>query len=304
MVAGCFDAERARHAGAVTANLLTGLGVDEYLTRMDDAGRRGLLTDALGSTIALTDDSGALLTEYTYDPFGATSVSGEASANPFQYTGREHDGATGLYFYRTRYYSPTLHRFISEDRLEVEPWETNLYAYVGNDPVSFVDPYGEATTRPMPRPLPGWAGVLVAGLAILAMLLQYLIDMLLSQLAASGSGQDAGSGQGATPAAGPSPDADAAGKDGGAGSPTPSLGRPGSGAPEFPGGEAARDEVFKGLSQGGQPFSPKGKPYPGTAVTRPDGTFVGERTSADGTPTIDLKLPGQKQIELKFPTAY
>ena len=36
--------------------------------------------------------------------------------NPFQYTGREND-ATGLYYYRARYYSPTLRRFISEDPL-------------------------------------------------------------------------------------------------------------------------------------------------------------------------------------------
>jgi RHS repeat-associated protein len=134
--------------GVATANLLTGLGIDEYLTRTDSEGRSSLLTDALGSTIALTDDAGVVVAEYTYDPFGATTTTGAASGNPFQYTGRERDGATGLYHYRTRYYSPTLHRFISEDQRETEPWETNLYAYVGNDPISFVDPYGK-------RPWPG-----------------------------------------------------------------------------------------------------------------------------------------------------
>jgi RHS repeat-associated protein len=38
------------------------------------------------------------------------------SANPAQYTGRENDG-TGLYYYRGRYYSPTLQRFASQDPL-------------------------------------------------------------------------------------------------------------------------------------------------------------------------------------------
>ncbi|MGE5894357.1 MAG: RHS repeat-associated core domain-containing protein [bacterium] len=53
-------------------------------------------------------------TQYTYDPFGNVTISGEASDNPFQYTGRENDG-TGLYYYRARYYSPDMQRFISED---------------------------------------------------------------------------------------------------------------------------------------------------------------------------------------------
>ncbi len=46
--------------GAVVANLLTGLGVDEVFTRTDGAGRRTLLPDALGSTLSLSDDSGNL----------------------------------------------------------------------------------------------------------------------------------------------------------------------------------------------------------------------------------------------------
>jgi hypothetical protein len=142
---------------------------------------------------------------------------------------------------------------------------------------------------------------------LLMRFLQMLFDAMNAAWAAmaaqgSGSGEGAGAGTGGAPAAGSAPGDDAAGRDGGAS--TPSLGRPGPGALEFPGGEAGRDKVFEDLSQGGQPFNPKGKPYPGTAVTRPDGTFVGKRTSADGVPTIDLKLPGQKQIELKFPRQY
>ncbi len=74
---------------AATAHLLTGLGIDEYFARSDVAGRRTLLTDALGSTVVLADDAGALQTQYAYEPFGATTASGAADANVFQYTGRE-----------------------------------------------------------------------------------------------------------------------------------------------------------------------------------------------------------------------
>jgi RHS Repeat len=76
----------------VVANLLVGLGIDEYLIRTDTSGSSHFLSDALGSTVALSDGTGALPTTYTYAPFGAASPSGSVSANAFDYTGRENDG--------------------------------------------------------------------------------------------------------------------------------------------------------------------------------------------------------------------
>jgi RHS repeat-associated protein len=211
---------------STTANLLTGLGIDEYLTRTDADGRRAFLTDALGSTIALTDDTGAVVTEYTYDPFGSTISTGVASANPFQYTGRERDTATGLYYYRTRYYSSGLHRFISEDRIEITPWEANLYTYVGNDPVNFVDPYGEFN-------MGGVAAVMYVGLLTVIAILMAIIMYLIEQMAkggGSGSGSGGASGGGApSPAPAPAP---APGGGGG-----PGGGPPGPTPPAPPGAD-------------------------------------------------------------------
>ncbi len=99
-----------------TARMLTGLNIDEYFERTDSSGTLSYLTDMLGSTMALADSSGALDTNYTYEPFGATTVNG-SSGNPYQFTGREND-STGLYYYRARYYSPTLQRFVSQDPME------------------------------------------------------------------------------------------------------------------------------------------------------------------------------------------
>jgi RHS repeat-associated protein len=123
------------------ANLLTG-GIDQSFTRSDPTGQRSFLTDALGSTVALTDQAGAVKTSYTYEPFGKTTATGEANANPQRYTGREDDG-TGLYYYRARYYHPGLQRFISEDPTGFSAGDTNLYAYVGNNPTNLTDPSGE-----------------------------------------------------------------------------------------------------------------------------------------------------------------
>ncbi len=127
--------------GTPSANLLTG-GIDEVFSRANTSATQSLLTDGLGSTVALLDSAGLPQTEYTYEPFGNTGTSGPASANSSQYTGRENDG-TGLYYYRARYYSPTLQRFISEDPAEFGGGDSNLYAYVSNSPSNFTDPSGE-----------------------------------------------------------------------------------------------------------------------------------------------------------------
>ncbi len=127
-------------AGAPSANLLTGLGIDEYFRRTDASGASSYLTDALGSTLALANPAGGLATSYTYDPFGSTTVSG-SSTNPFQFTGRENDG-TGLYYYRARYYSSTAERFIAQDPLGFGGGDANIYAYAFNSPIDYIDPTG------------------------------------------------------------------------------------------------------------------------------------------------------------------
>jgi RHS repeat-associated protein len=128
-----------------TANLLDG-GVDELFTRTDPSGSFTPLQDALGTTIALIDANGNIQTTYSYDPFGNTTVSGAASSNPAQYTGRENEN-NGLYYYRARYYSPILHRFINEDPLGFAGSGANLYMYAEDNPVNFSDSFGLSSTE-------------------------------------------------------------------------------------------------------------------------------------------------------------
>lgn len=130
-----------KNGATVTANLLTGLGIDEFFTRTDGVGVRALLPDALGSTVALGDNTGTLQTQYTYEPFGFTSQTGAASTNSYKFTGREDDG-TGLLYYPARYYHPRLQRFIAEDPIGFNGGDPNLYGYVRGNPLGYVDPYG------------------------------------------------------------------------------------------------------------------------------------------------------------------
>jgi RHS repeat-associated protein len=128
--------------GSPTANVLTGLGVDELFQRTEGATIRTFLSDALGSTVALADSAGVVQTSYTYAPYGAATVTGSASNNTSQYTGRENDN-DGLYYYRARYYHPVMSRFVSEDPIGFGGGDPNLYRYAVGSPTNFTDPSGQ-----------------------------------------------------------------------------------------------------------------------------------------------------------------
>ena len=153
-----YDGQNAaqEQQGGTFNNLLSGLEIDQIYARTDTPGRLYFLRDALNSTIALTDSNGAVQQRYHYDPYGnyTTQNSGGGIANPYMYTGREDDG-TGMYYYRERYYSPALQRFISEDPIGLAGGQ-NVYAYVGGDPISFTDPQGLQQTTPGSPGIPCW----------------------------------------------------------------------------------------------------------------------------------------------------
>ncbi len=152
----------------VLANILSSPSIDEYLMRTDIISgiTSDFLPDALGSVLALTDTAGVVRTEYTYEPFGQSTITGDPNSNPFQFSGRENDN-TGLYYYRARYYYPPIQRFITEDPVlsasnpdiymvptfRIAPALLHAYAYVTNNPLNFKDPSG---TVEVPALLKWW----------------------------------------------------------------------------------------------------------------------------------------------------
>lgn len=133
----------AELTGAIpSATYIRGLSIDEPYIRKESSDEF-YEADAVGTSVVLTNASGASQTTYTYEPFGNTTRTGTPSSNAFEYTGRENDG-TGLYYYRSRFYSPRLQRFLAQDPVELQSGDTNLYSYVRNRPTAFTDPYEEA----------------------------------------------------------------------------------------------------------------------------------------------------------------
>jgi len=144
-----------------SANLLGGLGAHEFFTRSDQAdGTLTLLTDQLRSTLALTDSSASVVTQYAYDPFGDTTASGASSTNPYQFTAHEND-SDGNYYNVSRYFSPSFDRYTSQTALGFRSANLNLYLYQGGDPVNLPDSSGLSWRRIIPTYGdwcgPGWS---------------------------------------------------------------------------------------------------------------------------------------------------
>jgi RHS repeat-associated protein len=162
-----YDGWREVHTttgATINSTYLNGLGLDERYARTQSGTTLTFLPDAVGSTVNLVSPGGAMTGTFTYEPYGSSTQSG-ADNTQFRYTGREEDG-TGLMYYRNRYYSPRLSRFVSEDPIGLAGGD-NLYAYVGGDPLGLRDPLGEhAIVAPILILAGGWSAY--KGLSALA----------------------------------------------------------------------------------------------------------------------------------------
>jgi len=133
--------EEVDQAGNLLMRYIQGKGMDEPLEEMRSGSTSYYEADGLGSVTSLSDSLGMIADTYVYDSYGKLAASTGTVINPLQYTAREFDLETGIYFYRARYYNQNIGRFLNEDSLRLKAG-INFYTYVHNNPVAHKDPSG------------------------------------------------------------------------------------------------------------------------------------------------------------------
>ncbi len=127
--------------GKQTAFYIHGPNIDEPLSAEIKNTRIYYHADGLGSITTLTNHMGHKVQQYDYDSFGNIKSTPFWIKQPYTYTGREYDYDTGLYYYRARYYDPSIGRFTTRDPIGFGGG-INRYSYVNNSPLNYVDPLG------------------------------------------------------------------------------------------------------------------------------------------------------------------
>ena len=153
------DSEIAEYdgtSGALQRRFVPGAGIDDDIAMVTASGTKTFFhQDKLGSVVAMSDTSGNLAEgPYTYDAFGNGAPT---TGVPFKYTGRRLDPETGLYFYRARYYSPGIGRFLQPDSIGYGDDLNNLM-YVHDDPSDLTDPSGNEAVDEENRLDPNFGG--------------------------------------------------------------------------------------------------------------------------------------------------
>ena len=106
-----------------------------------------------GDVIAIVDKDAQTVAKYSYDAWGVCTISqdssdcGIATVNPFRYRGYYYDSEIGMYYLQTRYYDPSVGRFVNGDNPVLESAagiirECNIYMYCNNCPIMGSDSYG------------------------------------------------------------------------------------------------------------------------------------------------------------------
>ncbi|WP_287399889.1 RHS repeat-associated core domain-containing protein [Nitrosomonas sp. H1_AOB3] len=127
--------------GTLLRRYVHGPGVDEPLVWYEGTtttNKTWLYQDQLGSVIGTANSAGTSTAIHSYGPYGEPNI---ATGIRFRYTGQQFLGSLNLYYYKARFYSPALGRFLQTDPIGTAD-DLNLYAYVGNNPINFNDPSG------------------------------------------------------------------------------------------------------------------------------------------------------------------
>lgn len=106
--------------------------------------------DQLGSIRAVVNaDTGFVAQAIHYDEFGKVLADSNPGFQPFGFAGGHFDYETGLVRFGARDYDAEVGRWLSKDPILFAGGDGNLYSYVANDPINWIDPSGEFLVAPI-----------------------------------------------------------------------------------------------------------------------------------------------------------
>ena len=136
-VVGVYDAN-----GTMTTRYIYGSGLIGFETGSGESYYYNF--DLMGNTREVTDSTGAIVSSYSYMPFGEAISEEGVVSNPFRFGGEMGimTDSTGLIHMRARHYDPQIGRFTSLDPLGIYGGDHNFYRYAFNSAPNFDDPEG------------------------------------------------------------------------------------------------------------------------------------------------------------------
>lgn len=112
------------------------------LAKIDTTGTYYYHNDHLGTPQKMTDSTGTVVWAADYKPFGEATATVSSITNNLRFPGQYYDAETGLNYNYFRDYNPVIGRYIESDPIGILDGANHLYAYVGNNPVNWIDLLG------------------------------------------------------------------------------------------------------------------------------------------------------------------
>ncbi len=118
-----------------------GGGIGGLLSMQQSGAKYYYHYDGRGNVTAVTDSQQQVVAQYLYDEYGQVNNQSATLDQPFKFSTKRYDSATGMIYFGYRYYIPEIQKWLTRDPIG-ENGGMNLYGYVGSNPIGRIDPYG------------------------------------------------------------------------------------------------------------------------------------------------------------------